>query len=80
MEDGTKVYMCLGRMYTYEEIMLLNEYKMFVKHNILPKPGHLDYQNSKTIDAFNFIESEIYKNEVLKRKELEAKNGKPSSR
>lgn len=74
MEDGTKVYMCLGRMYGAKEIMLIEEYKMFRDHKIFPKPGHLINQNSKTIEAFYFIEQEMRESlEILDRKKKDGK-------
>jgi hypothetical protein len=80
MENGTQVYMCLGRMYTFREVSLVNEYRQFSKYHILPKEGHLNVQNSKTIDAFYFIESEIVKNEEIKRKKDGESNSSRTSR
>lgn len=73
MEDGTKVRMCLGRMYDYADVDLISQYHKFKDHNILPEEGHINKQNAKTIEAFLFIQSEITKNEILKMKE---RNGK----
>ena len=77
MEDGVKVYLCVGRMYSYNEINLLNEYKLFSNNKILPEDRHINFQNSKTMEAFEFISMEIIKNKEIQEKEA-AQNGKRS--
>lgn len=75
-DETTKVFMCPGRLYTYREVMLIDDYKRFLKHGILPEEGHINNQDSKVIEAFMFIESEIAKNEEIlrKKKDVERNN------
>ena len=77
-DSGTKLFMCPGRMYGIDETNLIHEYHIFEKTGLLPKPGSLYYQDSKTIESFNFIQYEIQKNEIIiakkQEEELKAKN------
>lgn len=67
-EDGTKVFMCLGRMYTHKEVRVIEDYRIFLRYNSLPEEGGVGKQSSRLIESFLFIESEIAKNEEQLRK------------
>ncbi len=75
MDNGTKLFICIGRLYSHQEIIMIDEYSTFKSYGILPNDKPHSQQSSKLISSFNFIESEINKNQAMKQKEAEAKNG-----